>query len=263
MLSWPGGLGVYDREFGPINDTIMIMGEAERGGRQSALNELGERDSMADKIVLEATRRDIEGKEVRHLRRQGIIPGVLYGPTIDSIPLQVEWTTLRPVLREAGASQLIAMNISGEEHNALVRDVQRDPIRGDVLHIDFYRVRMDVAIRTEIPLVTVGSDEEITEQGGIVAQEMTSILVECLPGDLPAHIEVDLSVLKEVGDSILVAALPEFPGVTLMANEDDVIISTSYPRRAVEDEEEEEEAEIEEGDEPELIRPEREDDEEE
>lgn len=238
------------------------MGEAERDGRLSALNELGERDSMADKIVLEVTRRELEGKGVRQLRRQGIIPGVLYGPTIESIPLQVEWTTLRPVLREAGGSQLIEMSIDGDTHNALVRNVQRNPIMGDVLHIDFYRVRMDVAIRTEVPLSTVGSDAAITEQGGIVAQEMTSIEVECLPGNLPALIEVDLSVLQDVGDTILVGALPVFEGVTLMASEDDVVISTSFPRQAIEEGEEEEELEVEAGDEPELIRPDREDEDE-
>ncbi len=221
---------------------------------------------MADLIKLEVERREIEGKEVRHLRRQGIIPGVLYGPTIESIPLQVAWTTLRPVLRSAGASALIQMVIDGDEnHNALVRDVQRDPLRGDVLHVDFYRVRMDVLLRTEVPLAMIGSDMVITEQGGIVSQEMNSIEVECLPGNLPAQIEVDLSLLAEVGDSITVSQLPELEGVTLMANEDDVIISSSYPRQAIEEEEEEEEleAEIEEGEEPELIRRDREDEDEE
>jgi len=217
---------------------------------------------MADKIVLEVTRREVEGKGVRHLRREGIIPGVLYGPTIDSIPLQVEWTTLRPVLREAGASQLIEMTIDGDTHNALVRSVQRSPIMGDVVHIDFYRVRMDVAIRTEVPLVTVGTDTTITELGGIVAQEMTSIEVECLPGNLPPQIEVDLSVLQQVGDGILVRALPQLEGVTYMANEDDVVIFSTFPRQALEEEEEEEELELEEGEEPELIRPDREEDEE-
>ncbi len=212
------------------------------------------------KIQLQATRRDVAGKEVRHLRRQGIIPGVLYGPAFDAIPLQIDWQILRPVLREAGASQLIEMDVAGETYNALVRDVQRDPLKGDVLHIDFYRVRMDVAIRTDIPLVTVGSDEQIAELGGVVSQEMTSILVECLPGNLPAEIEVDISVLEEVGDSIAVADLPAFEGVTYLANDDDVVISSSYPRQALEEEEEEEEEEalLEEGEEPELIRPERE-----
>lgn len=215
------------------------------------------------KIELQATRRDVEGKEVRHLRRQGVIPGVLYGPTFEAIPLQFDWQILRPVLREAGGSQLIEMEVAGEKYNALVREVQRDPLRGDVLHIDFYRVRMDVAIRTDVPLVTVGSDEPIAELGGVVAQEMTSIPVECLPGNLPSEVQVDISVLEAVGDSIVVADLPQFEGVTYMVNDDDVVVSSSYPRQVFEEEEEEEELEeglLEEGEEPELIRPDREED---
>jgi large subunit ribosomal protein L25 len=219
---------------------------------------------MADMIALKTQKRTVAGKAVRHLRREGIVPGVLYGPTIDSIPLQVEWTVLRPALRQAGGSSLIALSIDGEEHNALVRNVQRDPLRGDVLHIDFYRVRMDVAIRTEVPIITVGDDSQITELGGVVAQEMTSIMVECLPGDLPPHVEVDLSVLEEVGDSIQVNKLPVLDGVTYMANDDDTVVSSTYPRAVIEEEEEEEEDEslIEDAAEPELIRAERDDEEE-
>ncbi|MCD4684772.1 MAG: 50S ribosomal protein L25 [Anaerolineae bacterium] len=221
---------------------------------------------MADMVKLKTQKRTVDGKAVRHLRREGIIPGVLYGPTIEAIPLQVEWTTLRPALREAGGSRLIALTIDDEAHNALVRDVQRDPIRNEVLHIDFYRVRMDVAIRTEVPVVTVGDGVTIVELGGVVAQEMNSIMVECLPGDLPAQVEVDISVLEEVGDSINVSELPELEGVVYMMNEDDTVITSSYPRIIVEEEEEEEEVDeslIEDSAEPELIRTEREDEEEE
>lgn len=219
---------------------------------------------MTDMITLKTQKRTVDGKAVRHLRREGIIPGVLYGPTIEAVPLQVEWTVLRPALRAAGGSSLIALSIDDEEHNALVRDVQRDPLRGDVLHIDFYRVRMDVAIRTEVPIVTVGEPEKIIALGGIVAQEMNSIMVECLPGNLPSQIDVDISLLKEVGETVSVSQLPQLEGVVYMANDDDTVISSSYPRAAVEEEEEEvlDESLIEDSAEPELIRAEREDDEE-
>ena len=204
---------------------------------------------MADPIVLEATRRDLTGKQVKQIRAEGMIPGVLYGPTFDSLPLQVDWTALRPVLRAAGGSHVIQLTVDGKQHNALVRQVQRHPIRGDVLHIDFYRVRMDVAIRTEVPVVLVGSAEAIEEAGGVVNHEVISVMIECLPGDLPALVEVDVSGLREVGDRILASALPELPGVTYLVDRDDVIISTSYLTAA-----EEEEAEGEVSAEPELIR---------
>ncbi len=207
---------------------------------------------MANPIVLEATKRELTGKQVKQMRAEGMIPGVLYGPTFDAVPLQVNWLALRPVLREAGGSHLIQLSVDGQQYNALVRQVQRDPIHGDVLHVDFYRVRMDVAIRTEVPVVLVGSAEVIEEAGGVVNHEMISIMVECLPSDLPAHVEVDLSALEEVGNSILVSALPELPGVTYLADSGDVIVSTTYLAAAEEEEEEEVEAEV--SAEPELIR---------
>lgn len=204
---------------------------------------------MAEKIVLEATRRDVFGKRVRHLRSEGLVPGVVYGPTFKSVPVQVEWLQLRPVLRAAGGSHLIQLHIGGEEYNTLVREVQRDPLRGEVLHIDFYRVRMDVAVRADVPLTTTGSDTAITKNGGVLLQEMTTITVECLPTDLPAMVPVDVSVLKQVGDAILVKDLPVIAGVTYLANGDDLVISTS----AIFEREEEEEV-VAASAEPELIR---------
>jgi large subunit ribosomal protein L25 len=180
---------------------------------------------------------------------------VLYGPTIDAIPLQANWTDLRSVLREAGGSAVIELDLGEDEtYNALVRDVQRDPLRGDVLHVDFYHVRMDVVIRTDVPVALVGSDAVITEKGGVIIHEMTSVTVECLPGDLPAEIQVDISGVTEIGDSLLARELPELEGVTYLVNDDDVVVSSSYLERLVEEEEEEEEELLlEEEMEPELV----------
>lgn len=205
---------------------------------------------MAETIVLEATKRQVTGKQVRHLRAEGVIPGVLYGPELESIPLQMNWLDLRPTLRQAGGTHVIELNVDGEKYNALVREVQRSPLRGDVLHVDFYRVRMDVAIRTEIPIALEGEARAIDEAGGIVNLEMTSIEVECLPGDLPSHIELDITGLKEVGDLMTVADLPEIAGVTYMADPEGIVVATTYLRAA----EVEEGAEEEGAAEPELIR---------
>jgi len=214
---------------------------------------------MANNLVLEATRREITGKQVKKLRAQGIIPGVLYGPAFEAVPFQVEWAKLRPVLREAGGSQVIEVVLGDEKHHALVREVQRDILRGDVLHVDFYRVRMDVAIRTEVPIVLV-NDELILSKGGLVNQEMNSIEVECLPTSLPSEIVVDLSSLSEIGERVTVGQLPQLEGVTYMMEDDVVVVSTQYMER-------EESAEGEElppagAEEPELIRKEREDEDE-
>lgn len=217
---------------------------------------------MAETLVLQAAKRTVTGKEVRHLRRQGVIPGVLYGPGMDALWLQVPWTELRPVLLKAGGSRVIELNVDGEKHNALVRSVQRAPIRGDVLHIDFLRVRMDIAIRTEVPVVLTGSAEAIEDQDGVLVHELQTITVECLPRDLPAEIVVDVSGLVEVGDQITVADLPELPGVTYHVDPETIIVTTTYQERATAEDVEEEALEAEAA-EPELIRRQDEEEEEE
>lgn len=220
---------------------------------------------MAETIVLQAAKRTVTGKEVRHLRREGVIPGVLYGPGFDPMSLQVPWTELRPVLLQAGGSRVIELAVDGKTYNALVRDVQRSPVRGDVLHIDFYRVQMDVSIRTEVPVVITGNAEAIEDADGVLVQELMSLTVECLPSDLPSEVTVDVSSLTEVGEVILVSDLPELPGVTYHDAPDTVLVTTTYQRRVAEEEEEEAEEveEIEEGEEPELIRRQEEEDEDE
>ena len=217
---------------------------------------------MANNLVLEATRREITGKQVKKLRAQGIVPGVLYGPAFEAVPFQVEWAKLRPVLQEAGGSQVIEVALGDEKHHALVREVQRDILRGDVLHVDFYRVRMDVAIRTEVPIVLV-NDELILSKGGLVNQEMNSVEVECLPTHLPSEIVVDLSSLSEIGERVTVGQLPQLDGVEYVMDDDVVVVSTQYMAREEEEfEGEEEELLPEGGGEPELIRKEHEDEDE-
>jgi large subunit ribosomal protein L25 len=207
---------------------------------------------MAETIVLEANRRQVIGKHVRRLRRDGVVPGVLYGPEFESLPVQMDEGALRAMLLEAGGSQIIQLKVEGETYNALVRGVQRAPIRGDLLHVDFYRVRMDVKIRTEVPVVLVGDVDAFEKIGGVIIHEMNSVEVECLPGDLPAEIPVEIVSLKEIGDMILASDLPKLPGVTYHNIEpNEVIVTTSYLQR-LEVEEEAEAAPEEE--EPELIR---------
>ncbi|NLX08602.1 MAG: 50S ribosomal protein L25 [Chloroflexi bacterium] len=213
---------------------------------------------MADKVVLEATRRELTGKQVRQLRAAGEVPGILYGPGFEPVPLKVSWVELRPALLAAGGSIIIDLSVDGAKYNALVRNVQRDPIRGDVTHIDFYRVRMDVAIRTEVPIVLEGDLDRFDDMDGTVIHELTSVMVECLPTDLPAAITVDISALKEIGDMILASDLPKLPGVSYLVNDEDVIVTTAYLRRAAE----EAEAEGEGAAEPELVRRHEEEDEE-
>ncbi len=213
---------------------------------------------MAERTVLEATKRELTGKQVRQLRAQGQIPGVLYGPEFAPISLLVNWLALRPALAEAGGTHLIDLNVDGEVYNALVRNVQRRPIRGDVLHVDFYRVRMDVKIRNEVPIVLLGDMAAFEKAGFVVLQEMASLEVECLPGDLPAHLEVSVAHLKAIGDLITLSDIPELPGVVYHGDPAATVATLTYLLKPEEAAEEGAKSA-----EPELIRRRAEDEEEE
>jgi len=213
---------------------------------------------MAERTVLEATKRELTGKQVRQLRAQGQIPGVLYGPEFAPISLLVNQISLRAALLEASGTRVIDLNVDGQVYNALVRNVQRRPIRGDVLHVDFYRVRMNVKIRNEVPIVLVGDMLAFEKAGFVVLHEMTSLEVECLPGDLPAQIEVSTETLKAIGDALIVADLPELSGVVFHADPAATVATLTYlSKPEVEGEEGDESAE------PELIRRRAEEEEEE
>lgn len=210
---------------------------------------------MAEKIVLEATKRQLTGKQVEQLRRQGIIPAVLYGPEIPPMPIQVNWLELRPTLTQASGSKILDLNVDGETFTVLVREVKRRPIRNDVMHVDFIRVRMNVIMRTEVPITLIGDIAALEKKGVILIHETTSVNVECMPIDLPSVIHVDISGLKDAGDVILASQLPQISGVTYHVDPATSIVTTTAIR--------EEEEEVEAGAaEPELIRKQREEDEE-
>jgi len=206
-------------------------------------------------LELHAEVRTVVGKQVRRLRREDWIPAVIYGPGIESRPLQVRRREAEDVLAEAGTSQLISVRVSGEKEplHALVREVQRDPISRELLHIDFYHVEMDKPITVDVPLILVGESPVVERGLGILLQLRESIEIECLPKDLVDAIEVDLASLTEVGQEITVADLAIPANIRVLADPDEVVVSVS-PVEEAEEEEEAEEVEAAAEAEPELIR---------
>jgi large subunit ribosomal protein L25 len=181
---------------------------------------------QTEQVELTAEKRAALGKQVRHLRRQGWVPSVMYGHGFDPVPLQFEARVLRKVLSEVGGSQLISIKIKGRKQPqmALVRDVQRDVIKGTLLHVDFYRVDMAERLTTEIPLAMVGTSPVVEAREGILLQGLSSIEVECLPGDLVDAIEVDLSDLAEVGQALHVRDLAIPAAIDVLTNVDEMIV---------------------------------------
>ncbi|MGE5244761.1 MAG: 50S ribosomal protein L25/general stress protein Ctc [Betaproteobacteria bacterium] len=147
--------------------------------------------------TLEATARDTFGKnEARRTRREGRVPAVLYGAGVAPVPIAVEPKPLLRILHsESGANTLIALRLDGDEARVLVKEYQLDPITHQLLHADFYRVAMDRTIEVRIPVVVKGEAPGVKQQGGILEFVRREIDIECLPGDIPEHVEVDVSEL--------------------------------------------------------------------
>ena len=201
-------------------------------------------------LVLEAQPRDPNANKARHLRNQGLIPVVVYGKTQVPVPLVVEERAFETTLHHGGSSRLVKVNVSdGGTFDVLVRDIQRDPVVHNLLHADFYAVRMDEKQHVGVPVIGVGVPNAMAS-GLMVLQNLELLLIEALPADIPSAIEVDVTNLT-TEEPIRISGLPVVKGVTYLADPDDHVFALVATRAGVEDLEEEA-AEAAEG-EPEVI----------
>jgi len=198
-------------------------------------------------IELNVTRRTVTGKKVKALRHQGITPLHLYGHGVKSEALQGETTNLRRLLANAGRTALIGLHIEGEKvaKNVLVREVQRAPASGQLLHVDFFQVKMAEKIKMEVPLVLVGEAPALKHRELMLEHELNSLAIECLPGKIPHQFEVDISTLAEAEQAIRVRDIPLDRDITLLADPDHMVAKIiSRPVEKLEEVEAAEEAEV-------------------
>ncbi|MGD9116812.1 MAG: 50S ribosomal protein L25 [Dehalococcoidia bacterium] len=205
-----------------------------------------------EKLTLKADKRDITGKKTRFLRRQGVTPAHLFGHGLDSLALQCDTPTLQKTISHAGTTRIISLNVAGDKkpRSVFIREIQKEPRSGSLLHVDFYQVKMTEKIKVDVPIILVGEAPAMKEKGRTVAHTLTSLALECLPDDLPPQIEVDLSVLEEVEQAILVKDIALGPEVTVLDEPDQLVVKVSEVKVEVEEvpvAEEEEGVEAEEG----------------
>ncbi len=183
-------------------------------------------------IGLACKTREVLGKKVAALRRQGITPVHLFGHGVDSQTLECDSVQLRSVLAKSGTTRLIDLKIdkTKQPKKVLVREVQRNAIRGDLLHVDFYQVRMEEKVRLEIPIVLVGEAPALKTKGNVLAHELTSLNIECLPDAIPNKIEVDLSILVKEGDAIHVSDIKVASGITIVDHPEQLVARVSVSR---------------------------------
>ena len=203
---------------------------------------------MAD-LTLKVDKRDILGKKTRFLRRQGITPAHLFGHGIKSLALQCDTTELQRIIARGGATRLIDINIETEKQSrsAFIREVQRDSLNGQLLHVDFYQIDKMEKITADIPIILVGEAPATKSRDNMVEHLLNQLGVECLPDKLPPQIEIDLSPLVEAGQAIHVKDITLDPDITITTDHEQIIVKVSRIKVAVEEvplEAAEEEAEV-------------------
>lgn len=204
-----------------------------------------------EEIVFEANRREVIGKKVKQLRRDGELPAVVYGHNIDPISISLDYREASKTLDAISPSALVVLEIEGDKHYTLVRDKQRNPVRRTIIHVDFQAVSLTETVRADVTINLVGEAPAVDTYLGILVPSLEQLSIECLPTDLPESIDVDISGLKEIGDSLLVSDLQAPEGVEILSDPDDVVVVVIA--QAAEEVEGEEELELEEGMEPELV----------
>jgi len=195
-----------------------------------------------DEIELTLSKREILGKKVKTLRHQGMTPVHLFGPTTKSAALQGDTGVLEKVLEEESKIALISLKVGTEKRarHVVVREVQRNCLTGELLHIDFYQVQMKEKIKMDVPVLLVGEAPGAKISGNMLEHELNTISVESLPAKLPANIEIDVSSLTEGGQSIRIKDLALEDGVTILNQPELVVVriatARAYREAAVEEE---------------------------
>ncbi len=200
--------------------------------------------AQAVRTELNAARREVLGKKVRRLRRQGLTPANIFGRALDSLAVQVSSDDLRHVLHSAGRNEIVYLRLDSDEPRpTFVRDIQRHPISDVILHVDFLQISLKKKVKLEVPLHLVGLPPAVDKYGGILVHGLDRVMVEALPADVPSVIEVDVSGLEEIDQALHVSDLPVPEGVTILTDPEQVVAKVSPPAVVREEEEEKEAAE--------------------
>ena len=192
--------------------------------------------------------RQVVGKKVKTLRRDGVVPVHYYGKGVESLTLQASGATLRKVVTEAGANIPVEVVVEGSSESDIcfVREVQWHPVNGTLLHVDFMHVDVTERVTAEVPVVLTGQSEAVRELGGVIIQPFQTLPVDALPLNMPESITVDITPLQMFGDAVRVGDLEVEEDIEILRDDDDLLVTVQEPRIEEEPVAEEEELEGEE-----------------
>jgi large subunit ribosomal protein L25 len=189
---------------------------------------------MKEFVVKAEVRNDFGKNKTRRLRKSGRVPAVFYGRAESTAHLSIDPKAIYEILHsETGHNTIFSLAMDGKEAKVLIRDYQLDPIKGSLLHVDLLHVAMDVKLKVDVPIEIVGVPEGVKLQGGILEIVSKELEVECLPGDIPDHIKVDVASLM-IGQAIRLGDVPVDPKIRFLGDKD-VVIATVVPPKAEEE----------------------------
>lgn len=183
-----------------------------------------------EKVVLKATKRDVAGKQVKALRREGKLPAVIYGRHTEPVNIVLDTHEASAALAKISSSSIVTLDVEGTEYPALVREKQRDYIKNRLLHVDFLAVSLNEKLRATVSLHFYGVSTAVKDFGAVMVHNLEQFHVECLPADLPERIEVDITQLARVSDAIRVRDVVVSDKIRVLENPDTVVAVASAPK---------------------------------
>lgn len=200
---------------------------------------------MSEIVLTADTTRQTGTRPSKRLRREQRIPAVVYGLSQDPVSIDVAWADLRVALTtDAGVNAVIHLEIAGEKQMSIVKDIQRHPVRRDVIHVDFLRIDPDQDVTVDVPLVMIGEAKAVTDADGMVDQNLFSLTVNASPENIPNELEMDISALG-IGDSLRVSDIVLPAGVTTDMDPEETVAIGMITRSTLEAMAAEEAAELE------------------
>jgi len=179
------------------------------------------------KVILNAEKREVIGKKVNQLRREGKLPAVIYGSNMDPMAITLNLREASKILANATSSTLVAIKVNGKEHTALVRERQKNYILNQLIHVDFLAVSMDEKIKAEVPVITEGVSPAVKDFNAVLVTGISTVEVSAYPQDLPENFVIDLSEIKNLGDTITVGDLKVSENVEILSSLEDIVISAT------------------------------------
>ena len=182
------------------------------------------------KVVIKATKRDVAGKQVKGLRREGKLPAVIYGRHTEPVNISLDSHSASLALAKLTSSTIVTLDVDGTEYPALVREKQRDYIKNRLLHVDFLAVSLTEKLRATVALHFHGVSIAVKDYSAVMVHNLEQLNVECLPADLPERIDVDIAKLARIGDAIRVRDVVVSDKIRVLENPDTVVAVASAPK---------------------------------